>query len=103
MLQLVLKTQLFLKEFSRVDVVYCRSLSVASISLRKGGSEGEQLGGERSFCSVWSGCFHRLLLCHVFLCGSSSLPSPRLVPSSSMWDIQPIQSLIRCFLPTFVH
>lgn len=38
-------------------IFYCRNLSVASISLRKGGSEGEQLGGERSLCCVRSWMF----------------------------------------------
>lgn len=32
------KAWLFLKDFSRVDAMSCRSLSVASISLRKGGN-----------------------------------------------------------------
>lgn len=32
------KTWLLPKEFSRVDAVSCRSLNIASISLRKGGN-----------------------------------------------------------------
>lgn len=40
------------------------------------------------------GCFCRLLLCHGFSYVGVSLSSPRLVPSSSMWDFQPVQPLL---------
>lgn len=88
-------------EFSRVDTVSCKSLSIASISLRKGGNENEQLGGEKNLCSDRNWVLLQAdALSKLILCGSSSLSSPCVVPSSSVQDLS---QFIPSYLRSFVH